>query len=242
VKAVCTTRASNPFWEVWPGARGAGEQPTLAAACPTTVATPAAALLFITEVTFYFPALLRAAAAERRVFERFPRLKFIMTEAGVLVGPRRCSASSTRVLEQIRKTGRTGGDAVLRGSTSCPGRPATTFRQSCYVGREPAQLVRRRGPGSDLGLDKFPVGERLPPRRGHPAPFNPASTCASGFSDASEDELRTILGGAAAEVYGFDLDRAGAAGREGGGPRSPTLAAPLTEAAPSTPTRPCCAP
>ena len=89
---------------------------------------PVADLLFITEVSFYsqrpFVQFLLSG-----VFERFPKLKFVMTEMGCAWIPpmlRRLDA----VIDQIRKTGRTG---ELRYSDEhmLPRLASEYFAQSC---------------------------------------------------------------------------------------------------------------
>ncbi len=160
---------------------------------------PAAALLFITEVPFYsqrpFVQLLFAG-----VFERFPRLKFVMTEMGCSWLPpmlKRIDAT----LAQIRKTGRTG---EMRYDTKdiLPRSATDYFRQNCWMGVSM--------PGSEdaaarhvIGVDRFMWGSDYPHDEGT-GPFT-REHLRQRFHDAPSGEMRQILGANAAELYGFDL-------------------------------------
>jgi predicted TIM-barrel fold metal-dependent hydrolase len=162
---------------------------------------PVSALLFITEVSFYsqrpFVQLLLSG-----VFERFPKLKFVMTEMGCAWLPpmlRQFDAT----LAQIRKTGRTGemrysDDHVLPMSAS------EYFRRNCWVG------VSQPGPADaaaryEIGLDRFMWGSDYPHDEGT-YPFT-REHLRQLFHDTDEREMRAILAGNAAELYDFDLDR-----------------------------------
>lgn len=160
---------------------------------------PVADLLFITEVSFYsqrpFVQLLLSG-----VFDRFPRLKFVMTEMGGAWLPpmlRRLDA----LLAQIRETGRVGElryseDHVLSRSAT------DYFRQCCAMG------VSQPGPDDaaaryEIGLDHFMWGSDYPHNEGT-FPYT-REHLRQLFHDVAPAELRQILGGTAAKVYGFDL-------------------------------------
>ena len=131
-------------------------------------------LLFITEVSFYshrpFYQLLLSG-----VFERFPKLKFVMTEQGCawLVG---ALAQMDETLAKIRDTGTHGRDALRREP-----HPA----QECHRvlpakllgGHQPARPRRRRRPRS-AGVAQGDVGLRLSPQRGH-RPLHPRAPAPS---------------------------------------------------------------
>jgi predicted TIM-barrel fold metal-dependent hydrolase len=135
------------------------------------------------------------------VFERFPNLKFVMTEMGCSWLPpmlRRFDAT----LEQIRKTGRTG---EMRYSEEhvLPLSATDYFRRNCWVG------VSQPGPDDaaaryDIGLDRFMWGSDYPHDEGT-FPFT-REHLRQLFHDTDESEMRAILAGNTATLYDFDLD------------------------------------
>ncbi|MGZ4754383.1 MAG: amidohydrolase family protein, partial [Acidimicrobiia bacterium] len=183
---------------------------------------PAAALLFITEVSFYsqrpFVQLLFSG-----VFERFPKMKFVMTEMGCAWLPPMLKHFD-RLLEQIQKTGRTG---EMRYSEEhvLPKSATEYFEQSCYVG------VSQPGPDDvaaryKIGLDRFMWGSDYPHDEGT-APFT-REHLRQLFHDSDPVELQQILAGSAAKLYGFDLDALAPLAAKVG-PSVAELAQPLTE-------------
>ncbi|MBM3674871.1 MAG: amidohydrolase [Actinobacteria bacterium] len=158
------------------------------------------ALLYINEVQFYsqrpFVQLLLSG-----VFERFPNMKFVMTEMGCAWLPPMLRQMDG-VLDQIRKTGRTG---ELRYSEEhvLPKSATEYFRQSCWVGVSqpgPADVAAR----TVLGTDRWMWGSDYPHDEGT-APFT-REHLRQLFCDADPSELRQLLSGNAARLYGFDLD------------------------------------
>jgi predicted TIM-barrel fold metal-dependent hydrolase len=188
---------------------------------------PVADLLFINEVAFYsqrpFVQLLLSG-----VFERFPRLKFVMTEMGCSWIPpmlRRLDGT----LEQIRKTGRTG---ELRYSDEhVLARSATEyFHQNCYVG------VSQPGPEDAaardvVGRERFMWGSDYPHNEGtHPYTREHLRQL---FHEWQPDDLQQILARSAADLYDFDLDALAPIAAKVG-PTVAELAEPLREL-PDTP-------
>jgi predicted TIM-barrel fold metal-dependent hydrolase len=162
---------------------------------------PVADLLFINEVAFYsqrpFVQLLLSG-----VFERFPKLKFVMTEMGCAWIPsvlRRLDAT----LAQIRKTGRIG---ELRYSEEhILSKSATEyFHQNCYVG------VSQPGPDDvaardAIGLDHFMWGSDYPHNEGtHPYTREHLRQL---FHSWQPGDLQQVLARTAAKLYEFDLDK-----------------------------------
>jgi predicted TIM-barrel fold metal-dependent hydrolase len=161
---------------------------------------PVAALLYINEAMFYsqrpFVQLLLSG-----VFERFPRLRFVMSEMGCAWVPPLLSQMD-RVLEQIRRTGRTG---ELRYSEEhvLPRSATDYFRQSCWMGVSqpgPADAAARH----EVGIDRFMWGSDYPHDEGT-GPFT-REHLRQLFSDTDPAELQRILAGNAAALYDFDLD------------------------------------
>jgi predicted TIM-barrel fold metal-dependent hydrolase len=182
---------------------------------------PAVPLLFISEVPFYsqrpFLQLLFSG-----VFERFPNLKFVMTEMGCAWLPpmlRRLDDT----LAQIRKTGRTG-EMRYDKDDILPKSATDYFQQNCWMG------VSQPGPDDararhTIGIDKFMWGSDYPHEEGT-APFS-REHLRQRFHDAPEREMRLMLGENAAKVYDFDLDALAPLAAEFG-PTVDELREPLT--------------
>jgi predicted TIM-barrel fold metal-dependent hydrolase len=182
---------------------------------------PVAALLFITEVAFYsqrpFAQLLLSG-----VFERHPRLKFVMTEMGCawLVPMLR---HFDRVLAQIRKAGAIG-EMRYTDEHILPRSATEYFHQNCWVG------ISQPGPDDVrarkvLGVDRLMWGSDYPHDEGT-YPFT-REHLRQLFADTSPDELQQVLGENAARLYDFDL-RALAPLAEKIGPTVEEIAQPLT--------------
>jgi len=137
------------------------------------------------------------------VFERFPRLKFIMTEDGLdWVGPVMTRLDETyNVLNDDRVVhSRLFGEAA--GALSL--RPSRYIQRNCYIcasGAVHPDEIRTR---QKLGSDHLLWGSDYPHDEGS-FPFSRAALRAF-FADVSPDECRRILGLTAAGLYGFDVD------------------------------------
>ncbi len=134
---------------------------------------PAAALLFITEVQFYsqrpFVQLLVSG-----VFERFPKLKFVMTEMGCAWMPPMLRQFDG-LLAQIRKTGRTG-EMRYTDEHILPKSATEYFHQNCWMGVSqpgPADAAARTRSGSTGSCGGATTRTTRAPDRSR------ASTCAS---------------------------------------------------------------
>lgn len=156
-------------------------------------------LLYINEVGFYsqrpFVHLLLGG-----VFERFPRLKVVMTETGCAWVPPLLDRLDATIVK-IRDTGATGeirytdADKLTMTATEC-------FRQNCWMG------VSQPGPEDVaarhiVGLDRFMWGNDYPHDEGT-YPFT-REHLRQLFHDVPEPEMRAILAGNAARLYDFDL-------------------------------------
>lgn len=161
---------------------------------------PVSALLYITETSFYsqrpFVQMLLSG-----VFERFPRLKFVMTEMGCAWLPPLLGRLD-RTLAQIRDTGATG---ELRYSEEhvLPLSATEYFRRNCWVGASqpgPDDAAARH----QIGVDRFMWGSDYPHDEGT-YPYT-REHLRQIFHDVDAVELQQILGGNAAALYGFDMD------------------------------------
>jgi predicted TIM-barrel fold metal-dependent hydrolase len=161
---------------------------------------PAAGLLWIAETTFFSRRPLTQMILGG-VFERFPGLRFVLTEQGASWVP-----STLTQLDafhaQMRKTGRIGelkydADEVL------PMKPSEYFARNCWVGvsfPSPTEAETRHR----IGVERFLWGSDYPHDEStYP---NTREGLRRAFAGAPPDELRRVLAANAAEVYGFDLD------------------------------------
>jgi predicted TIM-barrel fold metal-dependent hydrolase len=161
----------------------------------------AGGLLWITETTFFSRRPLTQMIVGG-VFERFPELRFVLTEQGASwIGPQLAQLDSYH--GQMKKVGRIGelrydADQVL------PMKPSEYFARNCWVGvsfPSPLEAAAR----DDIGMDRFMWGSDYP----HDESTYPDTTkgLRRAFAGTPRRELEQLLSGNAASVYGFDLER-----------------------------------
>jgi len=164
------------------------------------------------------------------VFERFPKLKYVMTEQG--------SAWALPVIERMdhiaaqMAAGRVG-ELGAGGDTKLSLKPSEYFKRNCWIGasfpsREEALAIR------EIGVDRVMWGSDYPHHEAT-SPYSKESL-RHAFYDFSEDEMRTLLSGNIAKVYGFDLAKLDPLGAKYG-PTVEEVATPL-EATPKGATSP----
>jgi predicted TIM-barrel fold metal-dependent hydrolase len=181
---------------------------------------PVAQLLYITEVPFYAQRPLVQFLLSG-VFERFPQLKFVMTETGCRWVPDLLDRLDT-VMARIRDTGATG-EIRYPPEIVLPKLPSEYFRQNCWIGVSqpgPADAAAR----SSLGPGRFMWGSDYPHDEGT-FPYT-REHLRQVFHGTSTADMRGILAGNVAELYGFDLDRLAPYAEEHG-PTVDELAEPL---------------
>jgi predicted TIM-barrel fold metal-dependent hydrolase len=185
------------------------------------LADPAARAVMLVEIPIYAHRALWALIFAG-VFERHPRLKFVLTEQGTSWVP-----GTLANLDWFTKRMRIptaaeyhfGGAAVEQLSLT----PSEYFRRNCWVGASfirPVESALRH----DVGVDRIMWGSDYPHSEGS-YPYSREALRAS-FADADEAEVRTMCATNAAEVYGFDLDRLDAIA-VGVGPTVAEIAEPL---------------
>jgi predicted TIM-barrel fold metal-dependent hydrolase len=183
---------------------------------------PVSMLLYINEVPFYSQRPLVQFILSG-VFERFPRLRFVVTESGCAWVPGLLDRLD-KVLARIRKTGATG--EIRYGAEHVLPRSATEyFHQNVWMGVSqpgPADAAARE----KIGLERFMWGSDYPHDEGT-YPYTREHLRAL-FHDTEPAELRRLLGGNAAELYEFDLDALAPLAAEHG-PTVEEIANPLTE-------------
>ena len=160
---------------------------------------PSVPMIMISEVGFYgqraFVHMLLSG-----VFERFPRLKFVMTEGSAAAIPPLLAQLDSIIADvgkgEIGELKYTAENALPRSATEY-------FRQNCWVGASfptPRDAEARK----DMGPDRFMWGSDYPHDEGTP-PYT-REHLRQVFHAVGEDELCRILAGNAAALYDFDLD------------------------------------
>lgn len=181
---------------------------------------PVSMLLYINEAGFYAQRPLVQFILSG-IFERFPRLKFVVTESGCSWVPGLLGRLD-RVLARIRDTGQTG--EIRYGEEHVLPRSATEyFMQNCHMGvsqPRPDDVTAMH----EIGIERCMWGSDYPHDEGtHPFTREHLRLL---FHDTDPAVLRRLLGGNAAELYGFDLDALAALG-ERFGPTVDEIGTPL---------------
>ncbi len=190
---------------------------------------PVAGVLWIAETTFFSRRALTHLILGG-VFERFPGVRFVVTEQGASWIP--------PLLAQLdgfhaqMKTGRIG-ELKYTPEQVLPLAPSDYFARNCWVGASfpsPVEAASRHG----IGVDRFMWGSDYPH---HESTYpHTREGLRRSFARTDPSELQQVLAGNAAKVYGFDLEAlAPIAARVG--PRLDELATPL-DAIPSGATSP----
>ncbi|MFN8037297.1 MAG: amidohydrolase family protein [Acidimicrobiia bacterium] len=183
---------------------------------------PVANLLYVMEALFYsqrpFVQFLLSG-----VFERFPNLKFVMTEQGCAWIPPMLKHMDA-IIKQIRKTGRTG-ELRYSDEHKLVRLASEYFAQSCYVGVSqpmPADVTAMQ----KLGIDRMMWGSDYPHNEGT-APYT-REHLRQLFCDWDPGDLQQVLATNAAKLFGFDLPELQPLADEFG-PTVGEIARPLTE-------------
>lgn len=180
---------------------------------------PATTVMFIMETAFFANRALWHLTMSG-VFERFPTLKFILTEQGTGWVP-----GVLRQMDGIYMQMTMGrvGELGISEEAVLPNKPSDYFERNVWVGASfPAPTDTRRF--HDIGIDKIMWGSDYPHNEGT-SPFSIESIRKS-FAGWDETDLRKVLAGNAADVYGFDLDVLAPIAAEHG-PTVDQLATPL---------------
>jgi predicted TIM-barrel fold metal-dependent hydrolase len=181
------------------------------------LATP---FVMLTEIPFFTHRTLVHMLVSG-VFERFPGLRFVLTEQGATWIP-----STLKQLDGFHKemtaTGRIG-ELRFDISNMLPRLPSEYFATNCWVGASfpsPAEV----GVLDSIALDRFMWGSDYPHKEGT-YPYTRESLRRS-FSSMPEADLRKIFGGNLARVYDFDLEQLDALAARVG-PTPAEIAVPL---------------
>jgi predicted TIM-barrel fold metal-dependent hydrolase len=166
---------------------------------PEYARIPASAVLMIAEVPFYSQRPLQQFLLGG-VFERFPEIRFVLTEAGCAWVPGML-AHLDRILAGIRAKGAVG-ELRFSDDMKLPLSATEYFSRNVWVG------VSQPGPADaavalSFGTDHFMWGSDYPHDEGT-GPYT-KEHLRQLFSTTPPDELQAFLGGNAASLYGFDL-------------------------------------
>ncbi len=162
---------------------------------------PAAGLLWIAETSFFSRRPLTQMIVGG-VFERFPTLRFVLTEQGASwIAPTLKQLDSYH--GQMKGAGRIG-ELKYDSDRALPLKPSQYFARNCWVGvsfPSPMEAAARY----DIGVDRFLWGSDYPHDEStYP---NTREALRRAFAGAPESELRLVLGENAAGLYDFDLSR-----------------------------------
>ena len=157
------------------------------------------------------------------VFERFPGLKFVITETGCAWVPGLLAQLDTTI-DQIRKTGQTG--EIRYGDSDKLNHLASEyFAQNVWMGvsmPRPADVAVRE----KIGIDRFMWGSDYPHDEGtHPFTREHLRQVMTGIKP---DEMQKILAENCAKLYDFDLPKLAPLAAEFG-PTVEELSVPLDE-------------
>jgi predicted TIM-barrel fold metal-dependent hydrolase len=157
------------------------------------------------------------------VFERFPNLTFVLTEAGCAWVPSLLEQLDA-MMGMLRK-GATG-EMRFQGETVPPRGATEYFQQSCYIGMSQPRPADIRAALGRVGIDRVMWGSDYPHEEGT-QPFT-REHLRQVMSHLEPAQIQQIVGGNVAEVYGFDLEALRPAA-ERYGPTVAEIAEPLVE-------------
>jgi predicted TIM-barrel fold metal-dependent hydrolase len=189
---------------------------------PAYARVPSSALIMLAEVPTYSrrPLLFLLLSG---VFERFPNLRFVMTEQGLSWLPPLLKQLDT-TLAGVRERGAIG-ELRFKPEHVLPKSATEYVQRNVRFGISFPQRADIKA-AEGIGLDMVMWGSDFPHDEGtHPYTREHLRQL---FSDWSEADLRKVLAGNAAEVYGFDLDALAPAAAQFG-PTVAEVAQPLTE-------------
>jgi predicted TIM-barrel fold metal-dependent hydrolase len=189
---------------------------------PAYARVPSSALIMLAEVPTYSrrPLLFLLLSG---VFERFSGLRFVMTEQGCAWLPALLEQLDM-ILRGVRENGAIG-ELRFKPEHVLPRSASEYFRQNVWMGVSFPRYADIEAARATLGLDKIMWGSDYPHDEGT-FPFTRESL-RQLFHDWPADDVRRVLAGNAADVYGFDLD-ALAAHAARVGPTVAEVAHPLT--------------
>jgi len=192
---------------------------------------PAAGLLFLTETVFFSKRGLSHLLLGG-VFERFPKLRYVMAEQGCSWVPELMDRLDA-YHAQMQAIGRVG-ELGFPAEDILPLKPSEYIARNCWFAASfpgKAEAASRH----KIGVDRVVWASDYPHHEGT-YPFT-VESLRWAFADVPPAETARILGANAAELYGFDLD-ALAPYADADGPTVAEVAVPL-DGRPEGATSPC---
>jgi len=144
------------------------------------------------------------------VFERFPKLRYILTESGCSWAPR-----LMKQMDMMYMSWKAGAIGEIDATKDAPLKELPSFyaKRNCWYGASfpgPREIDGR----DTVGLDKICWGNDYPHYEGS-YPYS-RENMRMAFADVPEREVRMMLGENAAKLYGFDLEALRPAAAEAG--------------------------
>ncbi|MHB1583668.1 MAG: amidohydrolase family protein [Acidimicrobiales bacterium] len=160
---------------------------------------PASQLLWLMETSWFSHRPLWVLLLSG-VFDRFPQLRLVLAEQGSS-----WIAGALDVMDEHYGYLRRGGVGELHFLAAAELRrpPSEYWHENCYVAASfmhPGDCARR----DLIGVDRIMWGSDYPHAEGT-YPYS-REAIAHTFASVPRDEVRAMLGGTAAAVYGFDVD------------------------------------
>jgi predicted TIM-barrel fold metal-dependent hydrolase len=157
------------------------------------------------------------------VFERFPKLEFVLTEAGCAWVPQ--LLDNLDGMMAMLRTGATG-EMRFEGEIVPPGTATEYFQRNCHIGMSQPQPADIRAALGPVGIGNVMWGSDYPHDEGT-QPFT-REHLRQVMGHLEPEQIQQIVGGNAAELYGFDLEALRPAAEQYG-PTVAEIATPLTE-------------
>jgi predicted TIM-barrel fold metal-dependent hydrolase len=159
---------------------------------------PASPAMFVLEASFFAHRPLWSLVMSG-VFDRFPRLRLAFAEAGSS-----WVAPSLRAMDTIQAKQESGniGVMTIRNPFRLQKKPSEYWQSNCWLGS--SFMTRADAEDRDaIGVDKIMWGADFPHEEGtHP---HTREALAHTYAGIDPTEVARMVGGNAAEVYGFDL-------------------------------------
>jgi predicted TIM-barrel fold metal-dependent hydrolase len=167
--------------------------------CPRYAETAGGQMLWVLEMPFFvqrgYCQLILGG-----VFERFPKLRFILTESGCAWAP-----SLLKRMDGVHMGMKAGmmGEIDLSRSKPLAEPPSFYARRNCWYGASFPSADELRG-RDFVGVDRILWGNDYPHYEGC-YPYS-RENMRLAFAEVDEREVRMMLGENAANLYGFDLE------------------------------------
>ena len=160
---------------------------------------PATPSIFVLEASFYAHRPLWALVMSG-VFDRYPDLRLVFTEAGSSWLPGTLAAMDN--IQAKQEKGNIGVMPILQPLRLAK-KPSEYWQTNCWLG---ASFMRRDDAldRHSIGIDRIMWGSDFPHDEGtYP---HTREALAHAFAGIERSEVAAMVGGNAAQVYGFDLD------------------------------------